>query len=191
MSRTPRNGSTEPSERTALLDADATDREAENVAPAHAHAQHKDGPVWLHLPKLVVHLTWSTLVRDYVNLFLVFVPLGIIAGALEWDSTAVFALNFLAIIPLASLLSFATEELAATMGQALGGLMNATFGNAVELIVCVVRFAHVLSADRLGEHYRVEGWSDSCRPGEYAGEYSVEYPPCSRLLLLRWRSAIL
>ncbi|MGR5679626.1 hypothetical protein ACTZFK_26000, partial [Escherichia coli] len=47
----------------------------------------------------------------------------------------VFILNFFAIVPLASLLSFATEELAATLGQALGGLMNATFGNAVELIV--------------------------------------------------------
>ena len=46
-----------------------------------------------------------------------------------------YTVSFLAIIPLASLLSFATEELAATMGQALGGLMNATFGNAVELIV--------------------------------------------------------
>lgn len=74
--------------------------------------------------------------RDYLNLLLVFVPLGIVAGELHWEATAVFGLNFVAIIPLASLLSFATEELAATMGQTLGGLMNATFGNAVELIVC-------------------------------------------------------
>lgn len=191
MPRTPRNGSTEPSERTALLDNDATDPETENAAPAHAHAhaQHKDGSVWLHLPKLVVHLTWSTLVRDYVNLFLVFVPLGIIAGALEWDSTAVFALNFLAIIPLASLLSFATEELAATMGQALGGLMNATFGNAVELIVCSPIWT-CARADWVGEHYRVEGWSDSRSPGEYAREYSFEHSSRSRLLLLCWWTAV-
>lgn len=80
-------------------------------------------------------MTWRTLVRDYVNVLLIFVPFGIISGALHWDATAVFVLNFFAIVPLASLLSFATEELAATMGQALGGLMNATFGNAVELIV--------------------------------------------------------
>jgi calcium/proton exchanger cax len=52
-----------------------------------------------------------------------------------WNPTATFVLNFLAIIPLASLLSFATEELAATLGETLGGLLNATFGNAVELIV--------------------------------------------------------
>lgn len=82
-----------------------------------------------------MRLTWLTLVRDYVNLLLIFVPLGILAGVLNWGSTAIFVLNFFAIIPLASLLSFATEELAGTMGQALGGLMNATFGNAVELIV--------------------------------------------------------
>lgn len=99
--------------------------------------------MWVAWPKHVVRLTWKTLVRDYVNLLLVMVPLGIVAGALGWDSTAVFTLNFFAIIPLASLLSFATEELAATMGQALGGLMNATFGNAVELIVSLTPLVRV------------------------------------------------
>ncbi|KAJ6129296.1 hypothetical protein N7512_002076 [Penicillium capsulatum] len=52
-----------------------------------------------------------------------------------WDDSYVFLLNFLAIIPLASLLSFATEELAKSVGQTIGGLINATFGNAVEMIV--------------------------------------------------------
>lgn len=87
-------------------------------------------------------MTWATLISNYVNVLLVFVPVGIVAGALGWNDATVFTLNFFAIIPLASLLSFATEELAATMGQTLGGLMNATFGNAVELIVCL---PHVLS----------------------------------------------
>lgn len=67
---------------------------------------------------------------------LVFVPLGIVSGVMGWNSTLTFSLNFLAIVPLASLLSFATEELSAEMGDTLGGLLNATFGNAVELIVC-------------------------------------------------------
>ena len=79
--------------------------------------------------------TWQTLTSNYVNVLLVFVPLGIISGAVGWSPTATFVLNFLAIIPLASLLSFATEELALKLGQTLGGLLNATFGNAVELIV--------------------------------------------------------
>jgi Ca2+:H+ antiporter len=47
----------------------------------------------------------------------------------------VFTLNFLAIFPLASLLSFSTDELSACVGQTFGGLLNATMGNAVELIV--------------------------------------------------------
>ena len=73
---------------------------------------------------------------DYVNVFLVFVPIGIVAGSTKWDPVTVFILNFLAIIPLASVLSFATEEISAKLGEALGGLLNATFGNAVELIIC-------------------------------------------------------
>lgn len=63
------------------------------------------------------------------------VPIGIVAGLAKWDPTAVFTINFLAIIPLAAVLSFATEELSLKLGETLGGLMNATFGNAVELIV--------------------------------------------------------
>ncbi|KAL3470566.1 Sodium/calcium exchanger protein-domain-containing protein [Aspergillus californicus] len=109
---------------------------------------------WTSYPAHAARLTWATLTRDYVNLLLVFVPLGIVAGALKWDSTVVFALNFLAIVPLASLLSFATEELAATLGQAMGGLMNATFGNAVELIVSIVALKdgqiRVVQASMLG-----------------------------------------
>lgn len=83
-----------------------------------------------------------------MNVFLVFVPLGIISGICKWDQTAVFILNFLAIIPLASLLSFATEELSVKLGQTLGGLLNATFGNAVELIVCSIDLINPLAADK-------------------------------------------
>ncbi|KAF2753954.1 Calcium/proton exchanger [Pseudovirgaria hyperparasitica] len=87
---------------------------------------------------LILYTTWKTLASNYVNVLLVFVPLGIISGELGWSSTAVFILNFLAIIPLASLLAFATEEISVHVGQTLGGLLNATFGNAVELIVSIV-----------------------------------------------------
>ena len=90
---------------------------------------------WKALPKRVVSVTYQTLTSNYVNALLVFVPIGIVAGALKLNPTAVFILNFIAIIPLAALLSFATEELSAKLGQTLGGLCNATFGNAVELIV--------------------------------------------------------
>lgn len=84
-------------------------------------------------------LTWHvgkiTLYSSYVNVLLIFVPLGIIAGLTHWDPVVIFILNFFAIIPLASILSFATEEISMKLGETLGGLLNATFGNAVELIV--------------------------------------------------------
>jgi Ca2+:H+ antiporter len=85
----------------------------------------------------IANVTWLTLASNYVNVLLVFVPLGIISGALGWNPNVVFCLNFLAIVPLASLLSFATEELSAKLGETIGGLLNATFGNAVELIVSI------------------------------------------------------
>ncbi|MBK5652919.1 MAG: calcium/proton exchanger, partial [Rhizobium sp.] len=99
---------------------------------------HENESRFSTIPKHVIHLTYATLASNYVNVLLVFVPLGIIAGIMGWNPTAVFVLNFIAIIPLAALLSFATEELSAKLGQTLGGLMNATFGNAVELIVSIV-----------------------------------------------------
>jgi Ca2+:H+ antiporter len=70
-----------------------------------------------------------------VNFLLPTVPVGIIAGLFGWNPTAVFTINFLAIIPLAAILSFATEEISMKLGETMGGLLNATFGNAVELIV--------------------------------------------------------
>ena len=49
----------------------------------------------------------------------------------------VFWLNFLVMIPLASILGDFTEEVALHTNQTIGGLVNATFGNAVEIVVAV------------------------------------------------------
>mmetsp|Transcript_6843 Transcript_6843/g.19513 ORF Transcript_6843/g.19513 Transcript_6843/m.19513 type:complete len:527 (-) Transcript_6843:197-1777(-) len=69
---------------------------------------------------------------------LVCVPLGIASGLLEWGPRLTFWFNFLALIPLAKILGDATEELAASLrNDTLSGLLNATFGNAVEMIVSV------------------------------------------------------
>ncbi|GKT51687.1 vacuolar calcium ion transporter [Colletotrichum spaethianum] len=84
------------------------------------------------------HVTKVSLFSNHVNFLLVMVPLGIVAGKLHWGPTAVFTINFFAIIPLAAVLSFATEQISMKSGEALGGLLNATFGNAVELIVSIV-----------------------------------------------------
>ncbi|KAK5746296.1 Vacuolar calcium ion transporter, partial [Elasticomyces elasticus] len=99
---------------------------------------YEDDRAWVRWPMNFLHLTWATLASNYVNVLLVFVPVGIVMGALDLNPTAVFCVNFVAIIPLAALLSFATEELSVKLGQTIGGLMNATFGNAVELIVSIV-----------------------------------------------------
>ena len=120
------NGSARVNERSGLLGSGSRG--------SHSH-WNEDDPAFVRYTKYTLYTFKATLFSNYVNILLVFVPLGIIAGALGWDPTAIFVLNFFAIIPLASLLSFATEELSAKLGQTLGGLLNATFGNAVELIV--------------------------------------------------------
>ncbi|KAF3930835.1 hypothetical protein ABW19_dt0201688 [Dactylella cylindrospora] len=102
-------------------------------SPVNSH----DGFVKRHA-KESWNATMAVLTSNYVNVLLVFVPLGIVAGLLEWTPITVFTLNFLAIVPLAALLSYATEEISLYVGQTMGGLLNATFGNAVELIVSIV-----------------------------------------------------
>ncbi|KAL2127384.1 hypothetical protein VTI74DRAFT_10821 [Chaetomium olivicolor] len=83
----------------------------------------------------VWHTAKATLLYSPSNALLPFVALGIAAGELGWSPAAVFILNFLAMFPLASILTFSTEQLAAKVGAVMGGLINATFGNAVEMIV--------------------------------------------------------
>jgi Ca2+:H+ antiporter len=72
-----------------------------------------------------------------LNLLLVFVPIAIAADLLHLDPRLVFVTSALGVIPLAGLLGEATEELAAHTGPRLGGLLNATLGNAAELIITV------------------------------------------------------
>lgn len=73
-----------------------------------------------------------------ISLFLIFVPISIAGHFLEWGSTTIFITAALAIIPLAAWMGIATEEIAVVLGPNLGGLMNATFGNATELIIGLV-----------------------------------------------------
>ena len=75
------------------------------------------------------------LLSNYMNVLLVFVPVGIALNFTGVSPTIVFAMNAIAIIPLAGLLSHATESVASSMGDTVGALMNVTFGNAVELII--------------------------------------------------------
>lgn len=70
-----------------------------------------------------------------IYLLLIFIPISALAEFLHWGPTVVFVTACLAIVPLAKLMGYATEEIALKAGQGIGGLLNATFGNAVELII--------------------------------------------------------
>ncbi|WVO13902.1 calcium/proton exchanger [Cryptococcus depauperatus] len=74
---------------------------------------------------------------SWTNLLLIFVPISLIAEVVHMSAVARFTTSFLAIVPLAKLLGDSTEQLSMKLGQTLGGLLNATFGNAVELIVAI------------------------------------------------------
>ncbi len=81
---------------------------------------------------------------------LAFVPVVLAANKLMPGShTMLFVLSVLAIVPLAALLSHATESVAAKTGDAVGGLLNATLGNLTELIIA-------LAALRAGEYMLVK-----------------------------------
>jgi len=66
---------------------------------------------------------------------LLFVPIAIWASFTETSPVILFFLCALAIVPLAKFIGESTEELATHTSPALGGLLNATFGNATELII--------------------------------------------------------
>lgn len=80
----------------------------------------------------------ATLFNSWVNILLIASPVGIAINFTNVNPIAVFVVNFIAIIPLAGMLSYATEEIALRTGEVLGGLLNASFGNAVELIVSII-----------------------------------------------------
>ncbi len=68
---------------------------------------------------------------------LAMLPVAAAADRLHWGDGIVFVTSILSIIPLAILLSTATEELSLTLGPSLGALLNALFGNATELIIAL------------------------------------------------------
>jgi Ca2+:H+ antiporter len=76
--------------------------------------------------------------RNPLLWLLVFVPVVFIVDHLKPEAgTLLFALSVLAIVPLAGLLSHATESVAAKTGDTVGGLLNATLGNLTELVIAL------------------------------------------------------
>ena len=88
--------------------------------------------------------------RNPLLWLLIFVPAVFIAEALAPDAhTMLFVVSVLAIVPLAALLSHATESVAAKTGDTVGGLLNATLGNLTELVIA-------LAALRTGQYLLVK-----------------------------------
>src|SRR6185295_18897539 len=82
----------------------------------------------------------SSWLKPSLDWLLVFVP---VAFALRYvpawqNGTALFIVSALAIIPIAGWMGHATEQLAHRMGEGIGGLLNASFGNAAELIIALI-----------------------------------------------------
>lgn len=75
--------------------------------------------------------------NSYLNVCLIFLPLSIISFNLGWSDSFTFFTALLGLAPLAERLGFITEQLAIHTNDTIGGLLNATFGNATELMVAV------------------------------------------------------
>lgn len=114
-------------------------RRDEEPEPLDEKEAKKKAKFTKHIPigtqlRAVLYPQWLT-----INWLLLLVPVGIaVAQVKSIPAIAVFVINFLAIVPLAGILSYATEEIALRVGETLGGLLNASFGNAVELIVGII-----------------------------------------------------
>lgn len=100
--------------------------------PLYSPARIKDGTI-----RFLKH-TKNALTHSWINLLLVFVPIGIAAKLAHLKPEISFSMNAIAIIPLAGLLAHATEVVASRVGDALGALLNVSFGNAVELILFII-----------------------------------------------------
>src|SRR6476646_7683573 len=78
-------------------------------------------------------------IRSPMNWFLLFIPLTVgLEHLAHVRAPVLFFMAALAIIPIAAQIVGATEQIASRTGDAIGGLLNATFGNAPELIIALV-----------------------------------------------------
>jgi Ca2+:H+ antiporter len=77
-------------------------------------------------------------IENALQLLLLAIPVTLFLHFREANEVAVFVLSSVSIVPLAGLMGKATEHLADHLGEGAGGLLNATFGNAAELIIALM-----------------------------------------------------
>jgi Ca2+:H+ antiporter len=91
--------------------------------------------IWHRYPEIKVKMSIKNII---FTVMLLFIPVSLAAHFLEWGDLIIFITAALAILPLAAWMGTATEEIAVVVGPILGGFLNATFGNATELIIALV-----------------------------------------------------
>lgn len=125
-----------PKKRRTGLALSSNDEPDEPKKEEKTHRMYKN--VQPKEPFTLANQLQRVFLGSFINVLLLAAPVGIALHFTDVDPIAIFVVNFIAIIPLAAMLSFATEEIALRTGETLGGLLNATFGNAVELIVAIM-----------------------------------------------------
>jgi hypothetical protein len=115
--------------------------------------------------------------KPSLNWLLIFIPITLAVEHIEVPLPVLFFCAALALIPIAGLIVKATEQIAMRTNDAVGGLLNATFGNAPELIIGMVALR-----DRLARNGA--GFSDRCDSGKPASGSGPVFlsrrdsPPC-------------
>ena len=97
----------------------------------HGEEQVQKSETQTRKPKKTYSL-WSqiryTILNSWINVLIIAAPIGIALNFTTVNPVVVFVVNFIAIIPLAAMLSYATEEISLRTGETIGGLLNASFG---------------------------------------------------------------
>jgi Ca2+:H+ antiporter len=92
----------------------------------------------------LLSLSLFRLLTGPLNILLICIPISFISWGVGWPDGVTFVFALLALAPLAERLGFVTEQVALHTNDSIGGLLNATFGNATELIVAVSGIARGL-----------------------------------------------
>lgn len=123
------------------------DEKKEKVQDPSAPADEEQNQGTTPIPSQKTNKSWvarlvdilrTIFLRSWLNVLLIFVPAGIAVHAAGLNPNVSFALNAIAVVPLAGLLTFATECLAHRTSPTIAALLNVSFGNSVELIIFIV-----------------------------------------------------
>lgn len=91
---------------------------------------------------------------NWTGVFLIFVPLGFMGRAMDWNHLTVFSINFLAILPMANMQFFAVEAVTLHVSPLVGGLIDAFLGKSVEQVMAIqclrAGMSDVLKANLMG-----------------------------------------